>query len=272
MEQDIRLVDITPDLAREWLSFNIHNRNIRQRVVLAYAADMQDGNWRWNGETIKFAADGALLDGQHRLAAIAESGCTIPTLVVRGLKNDAQETVDGGAKRRFADVLKLRGEQTPIVLAAVLRNVVLWESSERFTATRYSPTNAQMLQALEKYPWVRDIAAPAENCARHCGLPSSIVGFGWWLFSETAPDDQTSRDVEFFFGRLADGQALAKGDPVYELRRAVENSRSVRGQRSQRYLAALMIKAWNAYRDGNKIGLLSYRPGGEKPERFPEPH
>lgn len=272
MEENIRLVEVTPSLARDWLGFNSHNRNIRQRVVLAYAADMAAGDWRWNGESIKFAADGTLLDGQHRLAAVVESGSTVPMLVVRGLKDDAQETVDGGAKRRFGDVLKLRGESAPLTLASILRQVVLWDSGERFTSTRYSPTNAQMLQALDKYPWTRDIAQPAENCSRRCALPASIVGFGWWLFSEAGADDQTSRDVEFFFSRLADGQALIKGDPVYELRRAAENSRTVRGQRSVRYLTAIMIKAWNAYRDGNKVGVLTFRPGGEKPERFPQPH
>jgi hypothetical protein len=245
---------------------------VRQRVVLAYAADMAAGDWRWNGESIKFAADETLLDGQHRLAAIAESGCTVPMLVVRGLKNDAQETVDGGAKRKFSDVLKLRGEHVPLVLAAIIRRVGMWDDGKRWmqgTGT-YAPTNAQMLQVLDKYPWLRDLAQPAQNVAVHCGMPASIIGFGWWLFSMLK--DDISGDVEFFFERLGDGQGLVRGDPIYELRRAVENSRSVRGQRSERYLTAIMIKAWNAYRDGVKVGLLTFRPGGEKPERFPLPH
>jgi hypothetical protein len=84
--------------------------------------------------------------------------------------------------------------------------------------------------------------------------------------------EDSSNDAEFFFQRLADHQGLVKGDPVYELRRATDNSKSVRGQRSERYLTAITIKAWNAYRDGTQIGLLTFRPGGEKPERFPEPH
>ena len=68
---DVQLVEITPELAHEWLGFNTHNRNIRQRIVTAYAADMTGGDWQWNGESIKFAEDGTLLDGQHRLAADA---------------------------------------------------------------------------------------------------------------------------------------------------------------------------------------------------------
>lgn len=272
MKNDVELIKVTPELAHEWLGFNTHNRNVRQRVVLAYAADMSAGHWQWNGESIKFAADGTLLDGQHRLAAIAESGTTIPMLVVRGLENDAQETVDGGAKRKFGDVLKLRGEQQPLILAAIIRRVTLWDDGNRWgdNKSRATSTNAQMLQTLERYPWLRDITQPSAMVSTHCGLPGSIIGFGWWLFSRL--DENAAKDVDFFFARLSDGQGLVKGDAIYELRRGVENSRSVRGARSERYLTAIMIKAWNAYRDGQQVGLLTFRPGGEKPERFPLPH
>jgi len=194
-------------------------------------------------------------------------------LVVRNLKNEAQETVDGGAKRKFADILKLRGEQTPLCLASILRRVAIWDCGNRWVdgKGRYAPTNAQMLQTLEKYPWLRDIAQPSQVAATHCALPASIIGFCWWLFDQVDSDEQTSRDIEFFFGRLMDGQSMAKGDPIYELRRTAENSKSVRGQRNERYLTAITIKAWNAYRSGSKVGHLTFRPGGEKPERFPEP-
>jgi hypothetical protein len=268
-DQDIALAAVTPELAREWLGLNTHNRNLRTRVVLAYAADMASGNWQWNGDSVKFAADGTLLDGQHRLAAIAESGCTVAMLVVRGLKNETQDTVDGGVKRTFGDVLKLRGEQQPLILAAIARRVTSWENGIMWVG-KYPATNAQMLQTLNKYPWLRDIAQPSAITATRCSVPSSVIGFCWWLFSML--DDDTSGDIDFFFSRLADFQGLVKGDPIYELRKTAENSRTVRGQRSERYLTAITIKAWNAYRDGAKVGLLTFRPGGEKPERFPLPH
>ncbi|MDO0930218.1 hypothetical protein QQY66_00225 [Streptomyces sp. DG2A-72] len=63
---DLRIgpVDVSPALARHWLTeHNTHNRSLRPRVVAAYARDMHAGRWMDNGETIKFAADGTLLDG-----------------------------------------------------------------------------------------------------------------------------------------------------------------------------------------------------------------
>ena len=47
--------------------------------------------------------------------------------------------------------------------------------------------------------------------------------------------------------------------------------KTVRGQRSETYLTAILIKAWNAYRSGEEVGVLRFRPGGAHPEKFPEP-
>lgn len=262
----VELVEVTPDLAHEWLGYNTHNRKLRDRVVIAYAADMAAGDWQWNGESIKFATDGTLLDGQHRLAAVTLANVTVPMLVVRNLPNQIQDTVDGGAKRKFADVLSLRGEHSAPLLAAVTRRVTAWEAGYRKAGAAFAPTNAQLLATLEKYPHLRDITNSAHRVSTGCGLPGSLCGFGMWLFSQIDP-----ADADFFFDRLHDGQNIAKGDPIYELRRAVDGSRSVRGERSSTYLTAILIKAWNAYREGVTVGLLTYRPGGSRPERFPEP-
>ncbi len=267
-KQDVQVTDVTPALAAEWLQFNTHNRSLRQRVYLAYAADMKAGYWKWNGESIKFALDGALLDGQHRLKAIVESGVTVPMVVIRGLPNETQDTVDGGAKRTFADVLRLRGERQNSVLAAVTRRVTLWEMGIQVAGSSpYAPTNSEMLQTLEKYPELREVSNWAASVAHGCGLPSSLIGVCMWVFAQIDSDDTGE-----FFARLKDGQALLKGDPIYELRRAADNSTGVRGQRSEKFLLAITIKAWNAYRDGNQVGMLAFRPGGAKPEKFPVPH
>ncbi len=129
------LVDITPELAKKWLSQNTHNRNLRERVVNGYAADMRDGNWVEDGQSIKFAKGdvvlldnppihgGPLLDGQHRLSAIVTADATIRMLVVSNLPDSTQEVMDTGAKRVLGDVLKLRGEAYAITLAATLMRV-----------------------------------------------------------------------------------------------------------------------------------------------------
>src|SRR3990172_2754159 len=82
---DLEVVEITPDLAARWLLSNTHNRTMKVKAIARYAADIRSGAWYVNGETIKFAADGTLLDGQNRLRACIEAGRAFTSVVVRGL-------------------------------------------------------------------------------------------------------------------------------------------------------------------------------------------
>ncbi len=94
-----KLEKITPAMAEEYLKHNTNNyRAISDRRIKTYAADMRNGCWQVNGEAIEFAEDGTLLNGQHRLKAIIESGATVPILVVRGVKNDTDIYDCGGGR------------------------------------------------------------------------------------------------------------------------------------------------------------------------------
>jgi hypothetical protein len=266
----IELIQVTPETAREWLGFNTRNRSLRPRITAAYAADMKAGDWQVNGDAIKFAADGRLLDGQHRLAAVIEAGVTVPVLVARGLPDEAQDTYDAGFKRSFSDALGLRGEAYAKDLAAITRRVTIWQQTGTVQGrTNMLPTNAQQFRTLEQVPSLREITKAASYVADHCDLTASVAGLCMWLFLGL-PD--AADDVTFFFDRLGDFQGLSAGDPVYELRRALERARSERRHRSETQLTGLTIKAWNLYRRGEQSpSPLTFRMGGGRPEAIPEP-
>lgn len=102
IEANVR--NITPEMAFELLTKNTKNyRRVDPRTVKYYAREMAEGRWQMNGEPIQFAEDGTLLNGQHRLTAIVESGITVPMLVVTGLKKDVV-TYDEGKLRSAVDV------------------------------------------------------------------------------------------------------------------------------------------------------------------------
>lgn len=259
--------DIDPVRAEEILSRNTHNRTVRGRVVRAYAEDMRNGAWQENGESIKLAVDGTVVDGQHRLHAIVESETKHRVLVVRGLPMETQETVDGGAKRKFSDVLKLREEPRYVALASVTRRCLLWDQGYRGREShRTPPTVAQMLAFIEAHPEVRRSTEVAASVSAHAPLSASIVGLCHWLF-----EDLDFEDAEFFFGRIKDGVGLTERDPVYVLRRTLANARTDRSRLLENQATAFVIKAWNAYREGRQIQFLAFRPGGANPEKFPEP-
>lgn len=76
---------ITPQEAIGYLANNAKHRPIKDKKVVEYMEEMQDGKWRLNGKTICFDSNGRLLNGQHRLSAVARSGVPLTTVVIRGL-------------------------------------------------------------------------------------------------------------------------------------------------------------------------------------------
>lgn len=99
----VKTVEITPDQASEWLGGNVRNRPISQKVVDKYAADMAAGLWRDNNTAIAFDVQSTLIDGQHRLWAIIESGCTVRMIVATGMEPDAIEVLGDVHARSDAD-------------------------------------------------------------------------------------------------------------------------------------------------------------------------
>lgn len=267
-EPKYEVLDITPERAMSILEGNTHNRNIRQRVVDMYAADMTAGKWDGeNGQTIVISDDGRVVDGQHRLWAIVQSETTQRMLVVTGVPMTHQLNIDTQAKRRFGDQLALDGEQYPNVLAAVVRHVALWEAGMRRSLNNIGVSNPQMLETLEKYPDLRESTNVAESVRRVRPISASVIGLCHWLFSRIDDDD-----CEHFFELLkGNHDGLAKTHPVRVLQETLERNQSSTSKLPRVTLIAFVIKAWNAYRAGEPLGLLRYRPGGANPEKFPEP-
>lgn len=255
-----QIVEITPALAEKWLRQNTHNRNIRERVVLAYARDMEAGQWAENGEAIKFAADGTLLDGQHRLHAIALAGVTVSMLIVTGLANAAQETMDAGSRRRTADAFGLRGETNASILSSVTKRVWMWDQGD-YTFNGVSPTTAEAAALLDERPDLRrstEIAARSHQTFK-C-LPQSIIGTAHHLFTRI-----DGNAAVWFFQRVADGAELPSGHPILTLRtRAMAEAADRRKTPAGRQMAYL-VRTWNAVREGRTLTRILQDPDAPMP-------
>lgn len=261
------IVHVTPEIARQWLATNTHNRNIRASIVAAYARDMGNGDWMLNGEPIKFAADGTLLDGQHRLSAIVKAETSIDLLVVRGVAVEAQDTMDSGITRKFADQLHLAGEAEAQSLSAILRKILLWEVGYRMRGGGLKVTHAELADTLKRHPVARDCAAYGRRRATAANLHVSTIGFIFWLL----------RSIDFeqaawFIDRVCDGVGLHAGHPALILRERIRRERDTNNGRADvDVVLALAIYAWNAYRDGRSIEKLQLPKGGLNNDSFPQP-
>lgn len=105
---------VTPAIAKQWLTKNTSNRRLRKRTVVRYACDMKAGQWLETHQAIAFSEAGVLLDGQHRLAAVIESGVSQRFLVVTGCSHESQLVVDKVLPRGAADSITLEGSLGPV--------------------------------------------------------------------------------------------------------------------------------------------------------------
>ena len=245
----VHVVTVTPEQAGTWLKANTQNRNLNTKLVTHYARQMIDGRWELNGEAIKIADDGTLLDGQHRLAAVAASGEAVPMLIVQGLPTASQDTMDSGRKRSTADVLAIHGENNSAVLASVARRVWMWQSGNYRFANVSTPSTAEIMQLLERSPGLRRSADLGSRTAQSFrAANATVTGTAHHILTELHEGDAAE-----FFAQVASGAGLQSGHPVLTLR-----DRLVLGKVTMKHVpfhqgVAFYFRAWNAVREGREL-------------------
>lgn len=227
---------------------------------------MERGEWELNGETIKVAEDGTLIDGQHRLQAVVESGVSIETVIVWDLPLAAQDTIDTGRRRRLADVLAIEGHPDPTALAAALNVLHRIRTKQRLGGSRAgAPSPQQALLLLKRVPTLPDSVCIARSVIKEVGGPIGVFAA---LHCEFRTID--ARAADDFFEQLEVGAKLEVTDSVWHLRR-----RMIRASLERTYtppsaqVAALTIKAFNFYRKGHPIEGLVFRAKDHFPEIDP---
>jgi hypothetical protein len=261
----IEITKITPELAEEWLKKNTHNRSIRPKLVDALSRAIERDEWVLNGEAIKFNASGKLDDGQHRLHAVIQAGKPIESIVVYDLEEGAQDTMDTGARRKFSDVLRLRGELDTASLASLIRLFSRYQTRDLMSRD-FQPTNQELLKVLEDNPGLREAVKVASTMRGSIPGPSSAYGCFAYVVSNIEPED-----AEEFINRFVDGVGLDATSPILHLRNYLLKINGQRDKPRTEIILAHMFKAWNLYREGAKVRVLSFKSGGKAPESYPFP-
>lgn len=254
---------ITPKRAAEYLELNTANRPLTKSKVREFAEAMRRGEWKITHQGIAFDTTGAMIDGQHRLAAIIEADMAIETMVMRDVPVNAFDVLDTGKRRNAADVLAIEGEKSATMLAAMVRTVYLYENRPELTWSGggAAVTNHQIVQTLEQHPKLRDFLGLGEQLAGATGMIKSAAGAASYLVAQTNP----RTDLQPWWDGLIEGAGLTKGDPRLLFRRVMfNNARKQAGQpqrrRETREHLALYLKAFNAWITGEPITQLRFAP------------
>jgi hypothetical protein len=272
MELKHEVVEVTPDLARELLTRNTHNRPASTFKIDEYAKAMLAGEWKFNGDSIRISDTGVLLDGQTRLAAIIKANTPQKMGLWWGIEADAQNVMDTGRKRTFANALSLEGESYPTAVAALTNLLMAWEKGARGS---YLTGNTMSLQIPEQLRYFHEHKHEIRHAVRAVAgkqvysVQPRVLALAYTLFARIEPED-----AMFFLDRLISGASLEVTHPVLVLRTrlASERAKAESGAAVHpSYILALIIKSWNFYRQGQSISRLQYKPGGATPDTFPEP-
>lgn len=256
---------VTPAQAREWLESNHVNRNVRPKVVAAYRRDMEAGRWAFTGEAIQISRTGQLLNGQHRLAALAGANVRgIDLLVVSGLPDESQTLMDQGVARGIRDALVMNhGHVKNItIVSSICRWMVLCpEVGPHMTPSimRNKVTAAEAVEVFDQAPkLLAEAGYQAAGTRSHLMGSPTAIGYTWMQLSLLDP----SATVEFFAG-MKDMEWKWPNDPRKAALRRMHSMHVDEGIKTTIetgvMLVSVLTRAWNAWRKQEEMETINIK-------------
>lgn len=258
-ELKTRKVKVTPQLAKQWLKTNSDNRRLSEPHVKKLARDMVNNDFPNIGETLKFDTEGHLIDGQHRLEAVALSGQTIEFIVVENVEREHRYRMDKGRPRKVSDQLTMQYRIPSAQMAAATVRIILMWQIEVIKSETFKPTDSEIIEyAVANTDLLNQAVRYGMTLRNEIGaLPSATAALYFLTYQIDAAEALN------FWESLKTGEGLHKGDPELTLRAAIGRLQVKGGEKNPKTFMAMVAKAWNARREGKKIQVLPPKPSAE---------
>lgn len=254
----IESLNVGPDLASLILEGNEGNRPIRDTRVEAYARAMAAGNWTLSDSMICISNQNKLLNGQHRLKAVIQSGCTVPMTIYWDCPESAYAHMDAGAKRSASDYLAHRGVQNTTNIAALVRLIIAYRQTGKYsTSLEVGPSFDEIHAEYAKDPDGYQQAVALGRYGKSL-LSTTALGSVAYLASEK----YAHKTVESFFSSI---QVSKIGDmPKYDPRRTlieyvVKSKMRNRASIPFEIQANMTAKAFLKYAQGESCQVLQWK-------------
>ena len=212
----INVETITPSQAEAWLEKNTMNRTLSKKRVDRLAKSLKTGQWALNGEAIKIANDGTLIDGQHRLAACMVSKKPMESIVVRGLSMATMPTIDIGAPRALGGHLQMAGYKGSVFALASATIICLEFAGGAYLHAKDKTTPREALDFISENKHIlkaAEIFTHADKAEFRALLAQSLSIATYFLFSKI-----NRTEAEKFFHGLVNGNNLGAKSPIPKLR------------------------------------------------------
>lgn len=276
MEQNVKceIVNVTPDIAKAYLTHNTGNRPISRRDVAMYAKQMQEGLWRLTTDAIGFAENGRLINGQHRLTAVVESGVTCPFIVAHNYDENAFEVIDIPNARKVGDALYSRGVVNYNNIGAVTKRKMLLDDYKTAISDNTSSNGsfkpgsrnkiALSFQLREYYQHQSEYDKIVQR-ARFINSKSKILtagDIGGYIAYLTLSLHHPFETAVEFFEEFADIKPITN-NVISLLRQRLTMDRISQYKMTATARQKLVIKAWNAFLTGKTLKVLAYNEAKE---------
>jgi hypothetical protein len=262
MSVTIKRVLVTPEMAAKWLDGHQNYRSMRRTYMLRLAADMRAGNFHDVADPIRFDSAGSLVDGQHRLSAIVESGVSISMLVAHGVDN--VEVIDAGTPRNVGDTVRremdIPNANSVVASLRRLHKAGYISIGEPGQPGNVAPTNSQIINYIGQHPELRRACLDAAPLRTRNGM---VVVSDAICVLHLAQVFNLDYDLALtFLQSVSDGCDLKKGDPALALRDRLLSIKTSRNNDAAGFARLyIFLRALRAKIDGQSLVVIRYVHG-----------
>jgi len=263
---------ITVKMAKAMKHLMGKNRKLSEPWVRRWERALQEGRWKdLPTQGFAFDWDGLFRDGQHRAAAIINTGIEPDVWVAFGVDPDSFPVMDTGLRRNATQNLVLDGVRFASPVAIVVRLKFRTEHNGEMPDDGFVHDEAAKLMAQDD-AMERAVVAGHKVVKEHRGVIASSVILAYWLI---ATRSKRKLSVDEFFDLLSgEGSGLDETSPIHRLRRKFKPlaaaGRKASQYRSQTEQAAWIIMAWNAWILGRSIPVTG--EGSRSALAWSQPH
>jgi hypothetical protein len=233
---------VTPTMAAEFLKRNRGNRPISRRRVKAFAKLISSGAFGHTHQGMALDEVGDLLDGQHRLAAILETGISVWMVVARNVPRATFTQIDAGGTRSGGQTLAAMQVTNYSAKSSMIRIAILLEESGLNLAG--TPSNEEIKAYLQANAnAVNDVYA-----AKVKSTPMAIYGAFLYAY-QCFP-----AKMQEFLTPFKTGAGLTTTSPLLKFRNYVTTRPKSELGHNQRKDVAITLGAIQSFIKGEKAG------------------
>lgn len=261
------VIGVTPEMASDWLSTRRwqHQRRQSTSIVAKYLKDMKEGRWKLTRQGLIFDTEGYMIDGQHRLRAVANAQPEELTAayghpwvdfwVYPDEPTDTFDSYDQNFRRIAAHLID---EPNSIPLAAGARFLASVADLDPWSFPRFGRlTTSEILATKASWPELSRYAAETISVKNRIGM--SVPAHLAVICQASRTPLGTPEKINAWFDVLRSGACDNPNDPRLRLReKFMRDSRNLSNATFRPLVYSMIVKAWNAHAKGEEIPVLRW--------------